>query len=184
MAFGRGKIDFLESENTKVLAFVRSYNGEKILVVVNLSRYAQAAYVEMQSLKDLIPVEVFSQNKFHKIGEEPYAFTLSPYGYYWFKLAEEKENISIIPVNENQILNIRKWSDLVSVNLKDKVTNEILVEHHRCDTGHDRLAALGDALRDRPREPDLGVHDVFLLEVARHRHGQPTCRPEDGSERR
>ncbi|MCL4158350.1 UNVERIFIED_CONTAM: hypothetical protein GTU68_010809, partial [Idotea baltica] len=89
-AFGRGKITFLESENTKALAFVRSYNGEKILVVTNLSRYAQAASVEMQSLENLIPVEVFSQNRFPKIGTEPYSFTLSPYGYYWFKLIEEE----------------------------------------------------------------------------------------------
>lgn len=128
-AFGRGKITFLESENTKALAFVRSYKNEKILVVVNLSRYAQAAAVEMQSLKDLIPVEVFSQNKFPKIGEEPYDFTLSPYGYYWFKLVKEKENISIIPIKNNNLLEIKKWSDLVSVNLKDSVTNEILLPY-------------------------------------------------------
>lgn len=128
-AFGRGKITFLESENTKVLAFVRSYNKEKILVVVNLSRYAQSAGVEMQSIKDLIPVEVFSQNRFPKIGEDPYAFTLSPYGYYWFKLVEDKENVSIIPVDSNKVLDINKWSDLVSVNLKDHVTNDVLLPY-------------------------------------------------------
>ncbi len=128
-AFGRGKISFLESENTKVLAFVRSYMEEKILVVVNLSRYAQAASVEMQSLKDLIPVEVFSQNRFQKIGKVPYPFTLSPYGYYWFKLVEDKENVSIIPANDQQVLDIKKWYDLVSVNLKDQVTNDILLPY-------------------------------------------------------
>lgn len=128
-SFGRGKIKFLESENTKVLAFVRSFNGEKILVVANLSRYAQAASVEMQSLKDLVPVEVFSQNKFQKIGEQPYPFTLSPYGYYWFKLVEDKENISIIPVNDHHGLEIKKWSDLVGENLKDQVTNDILLPY-------------------------------------------------------
>ena len=128
-AFGRGKITFLESENSKALAFVRSYKNEKILVVVNLSRYAQAAAVEMQSLKDLIPVEVFSQNKFPIIGDEPYDFTLSPYGYYWFKLVEEKDNISIIPVDNHNVLEIKKWSDLVSVNLKDIVTNDILLPY-------------------------------------------------------
>ncbi len=128
-AFGRGKITFLESENTKALAFVRTYESEKILVVVNLSRYAQAAAIEMQSLKDLIPVEVFSQNKFPKIGDEPYDFTLSPYGYYWFKLVEEKENISIIPVNDNKIIEVKKWSDLVSVKLKDTLTNDVLLPY-------------------------------------------------------
>jgi maltose alpha-D-glucosyltransferase/alpha-amylase len=128
-AFGRGKIEFLESENTKALAFVRTYNEEKILIVANLSRYAQAATVEMQSLKDLIPVEVFSQNKFPKIGKKPYSFTLSPYGYYWFKLVEDKQNISIIPINSDTVLDIKKWSDLVGANLKDKTKNDILLPY-------------------------------------------------------
>ncbi len=128
-AFGRGEITFLESENTKALAFVRTYKDEKILVVVNLSRYAQAASVEMPMLKNLIPVEVFSQNKFPEIGTKPYSFTLSPYGYYWFKLVEEKENISIIPVNETEIIEIKKWSDLVNVNNKDRTKNEVLLPY-------------------------------------------------------
>ncbi len=128
-AFGRGKITFLESENTKALAFVRSYNGEEILVITNLSRYAQAASVEMQSLEGLIPVEVFSQNRFPKIGAEPYSFTLSPYGYYWFKLIKEEETVSIISVNDQKNLEIKKWDDLVSVNLRDKITNDILLPY-------------------------------------------------------
>ena len=128
-AFGRGNIDFLESENTKILAFVRTHKKEKILVVVNLSRYAQSAEVEMQSLKDLIPVEVFSQNNFKKITADPYPFTMNPYGYYWFKLVEEEETISIIPENSAKSLSIKKWSDLVSVKLKDHVKNDILLPY-------------------------------------------------------
>ena len=128
-SFGRGKISFLECDNPKAIAFVRAYKNEKILVVANLSRYAQAAAVEMFEIKDLIPVEVFSQNKFPKIGEAPYSFTLSPYGYYWFKLVEDKENISIIPVNERIIPDIKKWEELVSVNYKDTLKNEILLPY-------------------------------------------------------
>jgi maltose alpha-D-glucosyltransferase/alpha-amylase len=128
-AFGRGKIKFLESENTKILAFVRTYKKEKILVVVNLSRYAQAAAVEMESLKDLIPVEVFSQNEFPKIDQNPYPFTLSPYGYYWFKLVKEKDAVSAVPENVDNILDIKKWSDLVSINIIDQVKNEVLLPY-------------------------------------------------------
>lgn len=128
-AFGRGKITFLECDNPKAIAFIRTYEKEKILVVANLSRYAQAASVEMESVSDLIPVEVFSQNKFPKISTAPYSFTLSPYGYYWFKLLEDKENISVIPVNENQIPNIKKWEELVSANYKDTLKSEILLPY-------------------------------------------------------
>ncbi|HKE14216.1 MAG TPA: maltose alpha-D-glucosyltransferase, partial [Kofleriaceae bacterium] len=40
--FGRGKVEFLHPENAKVLAFVRSYQDEHVLVVANLSRFCQA----------------------------------------------------------------------------------------------------------------------------------------------
>lgn len=128
-AFGRGKITFLECDNPKAIAFVRTFGEEKILVVANLSRYAQAAHVEMQVVKDLIPVEVFSQNKFPKITAAPYPFTLSPYGYYWFKLVEDVENISIIPVNEGVVPDIKKWEELVSVNYRDTLKDEILLPY-------------------------------------------------------
>jgi maltose alpha-D-glucosyltransferase/alpha-amylase len=128
-SFGRGAINFLECDNPKAIAFVRTHEKEKILVVANLSRYAQAASVEMQELEDLIPVEVFSQNKFQKIGRAPYSFTLSPYGYYWFKLVEDYENISIIPVNEGIVPDIEKWEELVSVNYKETLKNEILLPY-------------------------------------------------------
>ena len=40
-AFGRGTIAFLRPENTKILAFVREFEGERLLVVANLSRFVQ-----------------------------------------------------------------------------------------------------------------------------------------------
>ncbi|MFW5759250.1 MAG: maltose alpha-D-glucosyltransferase, partial [Bacteroidota bacterium] len=42
-AFGRGSIEFINTSNPKVLAFIREYNEETILVIVNLSRYSQFA---------------------------------------------------------------------------------------------------------------------------------------------
>ena len=38
-AFGRGSLEFLYPDNHKVLAFVRRYQDECILVVANLSRF-------------------------------------------------------------------------------------------------------------------------------------------------
>jgi maltose alpha-D-glucosyltransferase/alpha-amylase len=40
-AFSRGSLEFLFPENPKVLAFLRLTEDETILVVVNLSRFAQ-----------------------------------------------------------------------------------------------------------------------------------------------
>ncbi|MFO7460266.1 MAG: maltose alpha-D-glucosyltransferase, partial [Desulfatiglandales bacterium] len=43
--FCRGAIDFLDPENYKILAFIRRYEEEQVLVVANLSRFVQ--YVEL-----------------------------------------------------------------------------------------------------------------------------------------
>jgi maltose alpha-D-glucosyltransferase / alpha-amylase len=85
-AFGRGKIKFVSPENPRILAFVREYENEKILVVVNLSKNPQAFDLELSEFEGLIPKEIFSQNKFPRISRKPYAMTLSPYGYFWFSL--------------------------------------------------------------------------------------------------
>src|SRR5689334_16207400 len=50
-AFGRGTVEFLQPANPRVLAFVRRWQSEGILVVANLSRYPQ--HVELDLSADL-----------------------------------------------------------------------------------------------------------------------------------
>ena len=88
--FGRGDIKFLAPDNSKILAFTRTYEDEKILVIANLSRFSQAAEIDLSEYKDHVPVEVFSHNKFPVIKKDPYLFTVGPHGYYWFMLQPEK----------------------------------------------------------------------------------------------
>src|SRR5436190_1020001 len=45
--FGRGDIEFLLPENAKVLAFIRSTEHERVLVVANLSRFAQSVHLDL-----------------------------------------------------------------------------------------------------------------------------------------
>ena len=65
-AFGRGTIEFLQPDNRKVLAFLRhATSDERILVVANLSRFAQ--YVELdlsRSSEGMAPVELFGGVEF------------------------------------------------------------------------------------------------------------------------
>ena len=89
-AFSRGDIRFLDPQNPKVMAFVRQYEGEIILVVLNLSRFSQVAELDLLEFADFIPQEVFSQNNFPVIKKEPYIITLGPHNYYWFLLQKEK----------------------------------------------------------------------------------------------
>lgn len=125
-AFGRGDIRFLKPENPKILAFVRTFKQEQILVMVNLSRHAQSAMIELQELKDLIPMEVFSQNEFPKIGNKPYLFTFSPYGYFWFQLKKEIAEQQVTPVNFKDVLHLKKWTDLSDISHQETLENKIL----------------------------------------------------------
>ena len=85
-AFGRGSIEFLYPENRKVLAFIRSYGDERILVVVNLSRLVQYVDLDLSAYRGMVPVELFGRTEFPPIGDHPFFLTLGPHAYYWFAL--------------------------------------------------------------------------------------------------
>jgi maltose alpha-D-glucosyltransferase/alpha-amylase len=86
LVFGRGSISFLHPENHRVLAYTRSFDGETVLVVNNLSGTAQVAELDLRSLQGAIPIEMFGLSMFPRIGEPPYVLTLGPYDFFWFRL--------------------------------------------------------------------------------------------------
>ena len=85
-AFGHGSLEFLQPENPRVLAFVRRYQQERILIVANLSRFPQPVELDLSAFKGMVPIELFGQTSFPAIGEHPYVLTLGPLGFYWFTL--------------------------------------------------------------------------------------------------
>ena len=85
-AFSRGSLEFLHPDNSKVLAFLRRYEDETILVVVNLSRFSQAVEIDLSRFAGCVPMEVFSRNVFPSIKKTPYVLTIGPHGHYWFAL--------------------------------------------------------------------------------------------------
>jgi len=82
----RGSIEFLKPSNHRVLAYVRQLGGEKILVVNNLSKSAQAVELDLRQYKGSVPIEMFGGNLFPRIGELYYLLTLGPYQFFWFRL--------------------------------------------------------------------------------------------------
>jgi maltose alpha-D-glucosyltransferase/alpha-amylase len=90
-AFGRGAIEFLYPENPKILAFLRQHQQETLLVVINLSRYAQVAELDLSQYTGYIPHEVFSGNVFPVVKDTPYVFTLGIHDYFWFILHKEED---------------------------------------------------------------------------------------------
>jgi maltose alpha-D-glucosyltransferase/alpha-amylase len=84
--FGRGSIQFLRPANHRVLAYVRQYGNETVIVVNNLASSAQAVELDLRPLSGAIPIEMFGGSLFPRIGELPYMLTLAPYSFYWFRL--------------------------------------------------------------------------------------------------
>ena len=93
-AFGRGTIRFLKPANRKILAYLREYEDETILCVVNLSRLPQAVELDMAEFEGRIPVEMTGMSAFPPIGQLTYLLTLQPYGFFWFQLMGETEGPS------------------------------------------------------------------------------------------
>jgi maltose alpha-D-glucosyltransferase / alpha-amylase len=93
----RGDITFVEPENPRVLAFLRTLPGETpVLVVANLSRLAQAVELDLRAHRNLVPVEIFGQTAFAPIGDLPYYLTLAGYGIFWFTLETHPESARVI----------------------------------------------------------------------------------------
>jgi maltose alpha-D-glucosyltransferase/alpha-amylase len=89
-AFSRGTLEFLHPENYRVLAFLRHYDGETLLVVANLSRFVQPVELDLSALDGTTPVELFGRNRFPAIqAGSPYPLTLGPHAFYWFSLQKE-----------------------------------------------------------------------------------------------
>ncbi|MBK0402992.1 maltose alpha-D-glucosyltransferase [Adhaeribacter sp. BT258] len=127
-AFGRGKIKFLSPENTKVLAFLRTYEEENILVVCNLSRFPQAVELPLEDYENYSPVEVFGQNRFPKITTHPYLVTLAPYGFYWFTLKPDQALQQAADLPEIRFDSLVNMDHRVVQDLEDRVLREYLLK--------------------------------------------------------
>ncbi|MFP4634463.1 MAG: putative maltokinase, partial [Nitriliruptoraceae bacterium] len=104
--FGRGSIEFLSPDNAKILAFIRSWTPpdatepEQVLIVANLSRYAQASELDLSDFAGLNPVEMVGGTAFPTIGEQPYLLTLGPYQYLWFSLERDPSRLTLSKLPE------------------------------------------------------------------------------------
>ncbi len=131
-AFSRGTIEFLSPANAKVLSFIRRYEDETILIVANLSRYAQAVELDLEEFEGWTPVEVFSNNEFPRIDDGDYMFTLGSHGYYWFHLTTDPEKDwaedGTLPK-----LEMKTFADLTKVSVRENIAGYMLPAYlQRC----------------------------------------------------
>ncbi|GEO05924.1 trehalose synthase [Adhaeribacter aerolatus] len=113
-AFSRGEIKFLNSSNSKVLSFLRTYEDQTILVIANLSRYSEAAELPLEGYENFVPKELFSQNKFPAIKNEPYLFTVGTHGFYWFLLEKQQVDEETVADDAPLVLEVKNWEEMFS----------------------------------------------------------------------
>jgi maltose alpha-D-glucosyltransferase / alpha-amylase len=84
--FGRGTFEVVEATNPSILGFLRVSDGETILCVNNLSRFAQPVDLDLRQFKGATPIELVGRVPFPEIGAQPYPLTLGPHAFYWLSL--------------------------------------------------------------------------------------------------
>jgi maltose alpha-D-glucosyltransferase/alpha-amylase len=107
--FGRGSVELLSPDNHRVLAFLRRaegiHDGEQhpadrtVLVVANLSRFAQYVELDLSEFKGRRPVELFGHTTFPAIGDLPYLLTLGPHAFYWLALEPARAEATMTDTN-------------------------------------------------------------------------------------
>lgn len=133
-AFGRGNLEFLFPDNPKVLTFTRNFEDKTILVVINLSKSAQALEMDLSAYAGRTPIELFSQNEFPKIKDLPYVLTMGPYDYFWFSLekdAELTESDQISQIVEDKLSIRGEWRSVFRGKLKERMEHEVLPRYLR-----------------------------------------------------
>ncbi len=90
-AFGRGGFTWIEVENKKLLAFVRRFQNETILCVINLGSSPQTGQLVMHDYNGGLLRDLFAGGSFGEIGLNPLAVTLGPRGYFWLEIVDPSD---------------------------------------------------------------------------------------------
>ncbi len=107
--FGRGRMVMVDSDNPKVLSFIRTTSDldslaatgiagsaldprvdrdEDVLVVANLSRHVQSVTLTLPPGYDGVrPMELFGRSELAPVEGDHYRLTLGPHDFFWLRLA-------------------------------------------------------------------------------------------------
>ncbi len=115
-ALGRGSIEFLYPENRRILAFVRSYENEHVLVVANLSHFAQCGEMDLAKFQGMVPQELFGKTEFPAITDKPYFLSLGPHAFYWFALHPKEATQETLRLTSGPplVIALESWENVFS----------------------------------------------------------------------
>jgi maltose alpha-D-glucosyltransferase/alpha-amylase len=176
--FGRGTVEFLPSDNRKVLAFIRRHRAEAVLVVANLSRFAQYVELDLSAFRGMTPLELFGQTRFAPVGERPYAFTLGPHAFYWFALEAAAAEAPAAAAASTALPSIRLagggWAE--TIRGRGKAALEAILPDYlstrRWFLGRLRAIQAVEIERALPVPPEAPVAYLALVQVT-YRDGEP-----------
>jgi maltose alpha-D-glucosyltransferase/alpha-amylase len=142
-AFGRGTLRFLYPSNRKVLVYLRAFEDERILCVVNLSRSPQSVELDLAEFRGAYPRELFGRTLFSPIGERSYMVTLQGHSFLWFLLEAQPAEEEVPPTLPELVTLIlrSRWSDLLDRHNRPQLERDILpafLRNQRWFQGKDR----------------------------------------------
>ncbi len=184
--FGRGSIEFISSDNPRVLAFVREFEGESVLVVANLSRFVQCTRLGLEHKKGAIPTELFGRSTFPEIAEAPYFMSLGPYDFYWLALASSQATTMAA---ERPALRAKaSWTELLAPARRKELARTLLTfamdrRWFRSKARRRKHVAVSDVLTFDPAsrfaivllhlEFDQGAAETYVVPVAFAEDAEP-----------
>ncbi len=175
-AFGRGSLDWVEHDNTKVVAFLRGHEDETILVVANLSRFAQPVNLDLSELEGRVPLELFGHTPFPRVMGSHYPLTIPAHGFLWFSM-ETQESIQdrriLTPASERDpqdlpvVTSGREWTEALEGRRRRKVEPALLnfVQAQRWYPGKGKSVRSGTIQEVIPVAPEIGEGVLVLFQV-------------------
>ncbi len=172
ISLGRGTLKFVNTSNPKVLAFVRSYGEESILIVVNLSRYSQYAELDLSEYSGATPVEAFSRNDFPAISDEPWPVPMQFKNYFWFELRKQDTLAQPITLEQKPPIRIHmdEWGRMdidLQHAIKERLYKYLIhIKWFRGDTRKLRKINIIDVVKvaEKTNAPYLFIIELDLIE--------------------
>jgi maltose alpha-D-glucosyltransferase/alpha-amylase len=178
LALGRGSFEPVAAPNRRILAFIRRYREEVVLVVANLSRFSQYVELDLGEFKGHTPVELFGRVAFPPIGDRKYLLTLGPHSFYWLLLERPKDGAAVDrgEAGPPELEVEDSWEELLrprprSGSPLDKILGDYLVGR-RWFRGKARELKSARSLEAIPLGPKAGGAHLVLVEAS-YAEGDP-----------
>ncbi len=175
-ALSYGDLTVLNPDNRRVLAFVREYKGERVLVVANLSRFVQGAEIPLAKFQGMTPIEMFGRTEFPAITEKPYFVSLGPHAFFWFQLQPKEALDETLHTDSNTgaapVLMVRSWNDVFSAEVETSLARLMpaFLRKRRWYLGQARVVRQVEVM-DVIRLPESAAY-VLILRV-QYYQGEP-----------